>query len=309
MRWTLVVVILGFFGLVAYLVSLRNEIKREQMKLKMEIERMAKLGLVLLLALSPLMMTGCGMEQVDEGFRGVYTSWGKVEGDALPPGLHFYNPVSGNIFEMEVREQKMEGDTSVFTRDTQTVTIKYAVTYYPDPTKIAQIYSQFGKDWAEKILVPVVLGSVKDTVGQYIADDLVSKRQTAKLTTLKELTEALAKRSITVTNLEFMNLDFDDAYEHAVEAKVVAIQKAAEAKNKTVEVQEQARQTVMAAEADAKSMQIRSAALAQNKGLVEYEAVQKWDGALPQFQFGNSTPFINLENLTKRKQQAGQAAE
>ena len=41
-------------------------------------------------------------------------------------------------------------------------------------------------------------------------------------------------------------------------------------------------------------MQIRSQALAQNKGLVEYEAVQKWNGVLPVYMMGDTTPFVNL---------------
>jgi 4-diphosphocytidyl-2C-methyl-D-erythritol kinase len=42
-------------------------------------------------------------------------------------------------------------------------------------------------------------------------------------------------------------------------------------------------------------MKIKSAALSQNKNLVEYEAVLKWDGKLPEMMMGGgSVPFINL---------------
>ena len=48
-------------------------------------------------------------------------------------------------------------------------------------------------------------------------------------------------------------------------------------------------------EAEAKSMQIRAEALEQNAKLVEWEAVQKWNGVLPQYMLGNGTmPFLNL---------------
>ena len=59
-------------------------------------------------------------------------------------------------------------------------------------------------------------------------------------------------------------------------------------------VQEEARQKVIAAEAEARSMAIRAQALTQNKALVEYEAVKKWDGKLPEYMLGNSVPFINV---------------
>ena len=90
------------------------------------------------------------------------------------------------------------------------------------------------------------------------------------------------------------NVEYTDAFERAIEAKVVATQKAEEARNRTAEVQEEAKQKVLAAEAEAKSMAIRSEALSKNQNLVMYEAVQKWDGKLPVNIYGSApTPFIN----------------
>ena len=242
-----------------------------------------------------IFLSSCGFKQVDEGYRGIKTEWGKVIGEPLPPGIYFYNPVSNSVFEMEVREQKLESETACFTKDTQSVVVRYAVTYYPQQDMIGKIYSQFGLDWSSKIISPSVIGSIKDSIGQYIADDLVSKREAVKLAAQNEITSALATRNIIVTRLDIINLDFDDAYEKAVEAKVVAIQKAQEAKNKTVEIEEQAKQTVKAAQAEAESMRIRANALTQNKSLVEYEAVQKWDGKLPTYMLSGSIPFINIK--------------
>jgi prohibitin 2 len=252
-----------------------------------------------LLALATI-LTGCGIEQVDEGYRGIKTVWGRVEGEPLTPGLYFYNPVSSGIFEILVREQKLEGSSTAFTRDTQTVTVELAVTYYPEAHKIGEIYSQFGKDWDDKIVSPAILGSLKDAIGRFIADDLVSKREEVRDYALREIQESLSTRGIIVTRLDITNLDFQQAYEEAVEAKVVAIQRAHEAKNQTVQIEEQAKQTVLQAQAEAESMKIRSAALSQNKSLVEYEAVQKWDGKLPQYILGGgSVPFIDLNKLGK----------
>lgn len=242
-------------------------------------------------------LCSCGIEQIDEGYRGVRKTWGKVEGDPLVPGLYFYNPISSSIIELDVMEHKLEGASSCFTGDTQKVDVSYAITYYPDPTKIGFLYSQFGKDWDKKIVLQVVLGSIKDVVGLYKADDLVGKREIARHAAEKELKDSLAMRHVIITKLDITNLDFDDGYEKAVEHKVIAIQKAAEAKNHTVEVEEKAKQTIRSAQADAEAMRIKSQALAQNKGLVEYEAIQKWNGQLPTYMFGSTVPMINLNGL------------
>jgi len=241
-------------------------------------------------------LSACGFKVVDTGFRGVETKFGKIVGEPLDEGLHFYNPFTNAIIEIDVREKKIEGETTCFTRDTQTVQIRYALTFFPKKENVHKLYQQFGIDFSERIINQVVLGSIKDAVGQYIADELVQSREKVKAYAQKEMFETLSGRDITVTRLDFVNLDFDDAYEKAVEAKVVAIQKAAEAKNKTVEVEENAKQTILSAKAEAESMRIKSQALAQNKGLVSFEAVQKWDGKLPVNMYGSAPlPFLNLK--------------
>lgn len=241
-------------------------------------------------------VTGCGMRQIEEGSRGIKKVWGRMDSDPLKPGFYFYNPLSSDIIEMDVKEQKIEGKEMCFTKDTQLVEIAYALTFYPMPEKIGAMYSQFGKDWESKIILPALRSSIKDIVGQYIADDLVSKREASRNTAFDELKNAFESRFVIATRLDFTNLDFDDAYEKAVEAKVVAVQRAAEAKNKTVQVEEEAKQKIFNAKAEAEAMRIKTQALAQNKALVDYEAVQKWDGKLPQYIFGNTVPFINLKN-------------
>lgn len=254
-------------------------------------------SLVMIAALS--FLVGCA-EQVDEGYRGIKTNWGEVVGEPLEPGLYFYLPIASSIFEMEVREQVLQEMTEAFTADTQVAGITYSAVYYPEPTKIGDLYKQLGKNWDQKLVKSAVQSSLKNAVGMFKADDLVSRREVVRNKAYDEIKTSLAERSIFLTRLDLTNLDFKDEYEAAVEAKVVAIQKAEQAKNRSVEVEENARQTVMMAKANAESMRIRSQALSQNKSLVEYEAVQKWDGKLPQYILGSGAmPFINLNNLGK----------
>lgn len=249
----------------------------------------------LMLALALTTLTSC--EVIETGHRGIEVNYGKIQGKPLTEGFYFYNPISSTINEINIQENKLEGATTAFTKDTQSVTIAYALTWAADPEKVDDLFRVLGREesWVRKAIEPMTLGAIKDSIGSYIADDLVTKREAARDKVLGELKASLAGRNIIVSRIDFINLDFDDQYEKAVESKVVAIQKASEAKNKTVEIEEQAKQRIIAAEAEAKSMRIRSQALSENKSLVEYEAVQKWDGKLPQYMLGNSTPFINIK--------------
>lgn len=260
-------------------------------------------ALLLIAAYFLLGLTACGFETVGTGHRGIKTRFGEVIGPALPEGLYFYNPITTSIHEYSVRQETWTDKTEIFTKDTQRVLVEFAITFYPEPAAVPELYKSFGseRDLVTKVVKPTVLGSIKDSIGQVIADELVQKRETVSKAALDATRENLSghNRSVVVTDLQFTNLDFDDAYERAVEEKVVAIQNANTAKNKTVQVQEQAKQTILTAEAEAQAMKIKSAALAQNKGLVQFEAVRKWDGRLPSFMMGNSsTPILDLRALT-----------
>jgi regulator of protease activity HflC (stomatin/prohibitin superfamily) len=259
-----------------------------------------QLSLKTILSLAGVLVIGIlifmSAEQIEEGTRGIKKVFGKVDDDAMTPGFYFINPISTKVIKISVKEEKLQIDTTAYTKDTQTVNVKFAITYYPQADSVHKLYSNFGLDWQVKILEPAVLGSLKDSVGKYIADELVGKREMVKAYAEEEIKKALAMRKIIVTRLDILNLDFNDAYESAVEAKVVAVQEAERSKNRTVQIKEEAEQQIIAAKAEAESMRIRSQALSQNKSLVEYEAVQKWDGKLPQYNMGSSMPFIKLGN-------------
>lgn len=262
----------------------------------MKIKTMSKqFTKVIALVLMSTFLTGCGFSIVDTGYRGVKTRFGKVSGPTLDEGLHFFNPFTTNIVEMDVREKRIDSRTIAYTKDVQNVTIQYSLNYFPDKNKMHEFYQNVGMGWANTLIPQILEGAVKEVVGQYEAVALINNRQQA-VSAIKELAKKrLQEKSVTARNFELTNFDFNDAFEQAVEAKVIAIQQAEEAKNKTVRVQEEADQKLIAAKSEAESMRIRAQALTQNKSLVQYEAVQKWDGKLPEIMAGDgAVPFINV---------------
>lgn len=251
-------------------------------------------GLVLMLAGAALLLQACGVKTIDTGHRGVKTRFGKVVSDSLPEGLYFYNPVTSDMVEMDTRIQKWEADTQAYTRDVQQAKIHFTMNYRLDPTKAHVVFETVGRDWAEKVVSQVVVEEIKREIGQYEAVELIAKREEAARGIERLAIKNLAPRHVIVTGLQLTNIDYTEEFERAVEAKVVAQQRAIEEQNRTRQIEEQARQKVLSAEAEAKSIQIRAQALEQNARLVELEAVQKWNGQLPYYMAGNSVPFINL---------------
>ncbi len=250
---------------------------------------------IAIIAIVIVSIAGCGIKVVDTGQRGIETRFGKVVSESLPEGLYFFNPLTSAIVEMDTRVQRKDGESDTYTRDVQQSVIKYTLTYRLQQNAAHIMYRDVGRDWDDKLVMPVVLGTMKEVVGKWDAVDLIANRDKAAATALEAIRKTLAERNVEVSRFEITDITYTHEFENSVEQKVIAQQKAIEEQNRTKQIEEQARQKVLSAEAEAKSMQIRAEALEQNAKLVEWEAVQKWNGVLPQYMLGNgATPFINL---------------
>lgn len=247
------------------------------------------LGLLIcfLVMCNPFVMVG-------PGERGIKITLGHVQPESYGEGLHTIFPFVQKFRTMDVKTQRNTLTTQVYTKDIQQARITYVINYNIQQDRVHQLFQKVGMDYETKILTPVVEGTIKDIIGKWNAQDLISNREKATGDILFKLQTQLKDNFITVTDFQMTDINYSKVFEQAIESKVTAEQEAQRAKNKTVQVQEEARQKVIAAEAEAKSMAIRAQALAQNKSLVQYEAVQKWDGKMPQYMLGNSVPFINV---------------
>jgi len=250
---------------------------------------------VLALVVPLLMLQACGFEIVDTGHRGIETAYGEVQGTGLPEGLHFYNPVTSNIVEMNVQERKWGSETTAYTQDVQEARLKFTVNYYPDPAHVHELFRDVGTAWANKLLPQVVEDSIKTVVGQWDAVALIANRDKARNEAFELIRNTLSSKHVIVKAFAINDLNYTDAFEQSVEAKQVAIQRAIEEQNRTVQIQEQANQKVLTAKAEAESIRIRSKALATNPVLVKWEAVKRWDGKLPVQMLGSAPlPFIEV---------------
>lgn len=235
-----------------------------------------------------------GFYSIDPGHRGVLVTLGKVEQKSYQNGVGFKWPFISSMVEMDVRTKKMTEKTSSYTSDVQTAEMEYTFTYDLNPENVHILYETVGQDYESKKIIPILNDVLKDVIGKWQAQDLVSNRDRARMDIVAGLQSRLDNRFFQNISFQFINVDYSDNFEKAIENKVIAEQRAQEAVNNTKRIKEEAEQKVITAKAEAEAMQIKSEALAKNKGLTEYEAVLKWDGKLPQYMLGNSVPMINL---------------
>lgn len=248
---------------------------------------------------------------VNEGYIGVKYRFGKIVQDNLTAGLNIHIPFIEEINQVDTREQVYAISTDAYTSDTQSVKpIELKLNYCYDSTKLSDIIRNIGISNVEtKLLVPNVQKIAKDAIGKVKAEQLVQSRADVTAEIQNTLTEILSKDGIIVTAFAIENLYFDSAFEEAIQAKVIAEQDALKMENKTKEKQEEAKQVLIAAEADAESKRIAAKAeadaieliqkqLATSPNYIDYLKIDRWDGKLPQVVGDGVNPFVALNGST-----------
>lgn len=266
-----------------------------------------KIVLIVIIAIAALIVIFNSFSVVNEGFIGVRYRFGKIVGDNLTAGLNAHIPFIEKIEQVDTREQIYSVDADAYTSDTQTVdSLKLKLNYCYDTSKLSEIIRSAGIGNVEsKWLVPNVAKISKDEIGKVKAEDLVQNRATVQNAIFDSLKETLEPQGIIVTAFAIENLSFDDAFEQSIQDKVIAAQDALKMQNKTAEKEEEAKQQVIAAQAQADSQKIKADAdayaiktvqeqLAKDPTYIEYLKIQNWDGKLPQA-VGDVNPFIALD--------------
>lgn len=232
---------------------------------------------------------------VDAGEIGLYNRYGQISEATASPGLHIVNPLTTSLETMNVQATRFNGNTPIYTQDLQTATVAYAVIYSLQPASAAHMRRSVGRQWEDRLIPPVIESSIKNVFGHFTAMNAVASRPRIQALVLQDLRQRFRARGINIEGFELTNIDYSDAFEHAVEQAQVATQQAVAARNQTAVVRERAVQAIARAEGQARAMQLRSQALEANPRLIEYEAVQKWNGILPQNYYGSAPlPFVNV---------------
>src|ERR671939_1805825 len=186
---------------------------------------------------------------VEAGHRGVILYVGAVENKVLGEGLHFIIPFAEQVIQLEVRTLKSQADASAASNDLQEVATTIALNYHIDPNQANVIYQQLGIDYADRIIAPTIQESVKASVAKFNAEELITKRETAKAVIAQAIRNTLSARNITVETVFITDFKFSEAFANQVESKVVAYQKYLTEQNNLKAVQVVANQTVVQAQA------------------------------------------------------------
>lgn len=243
-----------------------------------------------------LFITSCSSYYtVRSGEKGIVLTWSKATSVA-DDGIHLKIPFIQTVKKVDIRTQKTKNNADAGTMDMQTASTEVTVNYHLNSQKLINIYSNFGLDIEDKIIMPRIQEVVKAVVAKYSAEDLLKKREFVKSDIENNLKASLAQYDIELEGVAITNFSFSTAFDEAIEAKQIAEQNALKAKNDLDRIKIEAEQKVTVAKAEAEAIKIQTEAIQANGGesYVRLKAIEKWNGILPTYT-GNTVPFIKVQ--------------
>lgn len=260
---------------------------------------------------------------VPTGSRGVVTQFGRIVG-IEPEGLAVLPPWQKlTLFSIRAEQADVDNADGA-TYDTQPVHVSMTVRYAISPDRVAEVFEKYSHDGNLASYVTTATHEVfKAVTAKYTAPDLIAERSKVSADILSALSAKLEKYGANVINIDMRNFAFQDSYMRAINSKVEQeqLRLAAENKLKTVEAEQKqkvaiaeaeasavkakadgdAYATVKNAEAAAEALKVQSAALRENKDVLELRRIEveltkakAWNGQLPQNIYaGAPIPFFN----------------
>ena len=246
---------------------------------------------------------------IPTGYTGVKTTFGQIDENPVQSGrLIFTIPFVENIRKVNNKQQDMKVETQIW-GETDDKTPVYAkdviVTYQIVADRSAWIYANVTDYTKNLVTESLVASAVKAAMVELAPGDVTNRAKIEPLVQEK-LSASLAGKygegTIYVNKITINDMDFEQAYNDAIQAKSIASQEQAKAEiqNQTAIAKAEAEKQVAVLNAEAKAEQVRIAAEAEAEAnrlireslteeLIELKKIEAWDGKLPDVIGGTET--------------------
>ena len=258
--------------------------------------------MVVLALLVSFLLVPFSFHTISSGEVAVVKHLGKIE-DVKSAGTHYDLWITNKYVTYDTKVQDFEIFTAAYSSDAQPMEIAMTIQYQILADKVIDIATQYGKlDILQNRIESVAIERVKSVLSAHKAMDIIAKRASISPEVENAIKELIGEEYyVNVTTVVLDNIDFSDAFEQAVEDKMIAEQaklkadydnetkvakaKAdAEAKLKAAQAQidiakAEAEAKMIAAEAEAKANEIINSSITDK--ILEKATIEKWDGKMP----------------------------
>lgn len=273
---------------------------------------------------------------IDQRERGVILRNGALIGTATP-GLNFKLPWIDSVVKISLEQRIVEyKKQNSYSRDQQNADIDISVNFRVIEDQVDELYTDYGsiQGFIDRRITPKVIEELKNVFGTYNAVTAIQQRGKFNSDVQAAIMKAIAgdgRSPILITNIQTTNIDFSDAYEKAIEQRMLAevevdrlkqnlarervqadikvTQAQAVADSTIAQAKAQAEATRLQAIADAerielrgnaeaKAIRVRGEALGANPSLVSLVQAERWNGTLPTTMLPNGAlPMISIPTV------------
>lgn len=232
---------------------------------------------------------------VDTGEVAVVKHFGEAVG-IRNAGIHFDFGLTNSYETYDIKVRNLDIQTMAYSRDAQTMNIQMTVQYQIKPDKVIEITKQYGSlDILQGRIQAIATEKTKAVLSNSKAMDIIADRASMSPKVEQAIAEAVDEDFyIDITTVVITNIDFSDAFESAVEEKMIAEQKQlkAEYENQTkiAQAKADAEAKIVAAEAEAEANKLLEQSLTDT--ILREKYLNKWNGTLPNVVAGEDSSFL-----------------
>ena len=257
------------------------------------------IGVVLIIA---FLLVPFSFHTVKSGEVAVVRHLGKIE-EVKTAGTHYGIWITNKYIKYDTKVQNLEAQTMAYSSDAQTMDIQMTIQYQIIADKVTDIATQYGKlSTLENRISSIAIEKTKSVLSSHKAMDIIANRASISPDVETAIKEAVGEEYfVNITTVVLTNIDFSDAFEQAVEDKMIAEQaklkadyenekkvaqaeadaqaklKAAQAEIEIAKAQAEAKK--IAAEAEAEANKIIDASVTDK--IIEKTYADSWDGKMP----------------------------
>lgn len=223
---------------------------------------------------------------VDTGEVAVVKHLGKAK-EVKTAGTHYDFWMTNKYQKYDGKVQNIDIETAAYSSDAQTMTVQMTLQYQVLTDKVMDIAAQYGTlDALTTRITAIATEKTKSVLSSHKAMDIIANRQDMSPAVEEAIRQAVGEEYfVNVVAVVLTNIDFSDAFETAVEEKMIAEQK-------QLKAEYDAAAKVTAAEAEAKANQLLEKSLTDK--ILEEMFIDKWDGKLPEVMAGEDGLSILL---------------
>lgn len=225
-------------------------------------------------------------------------------------GTYFDFWITNTTQKYDTKTQTISINTSTYSSDAQTMDIQMTVQYKIMSDKAIKIAEQYGSlDALQSRIESVAIEKTKATLSSYKAMNIIADRASMSPLVEDAIKKAIDEKFyVDIQTVAMTNIDFSDAFEKAVEDKMIAEQQQLKAnyenETKIAKAKADAEAKVVQAEAEAKSNDLLEKSLTDK--ILRQMYIEKWDGKLPTTVAGNDSTLLLPVGETSETAQSSQ---